>query len=102
MRRLAESAFELSAEMGAREAGGTSKVVDTKRLCVARIDQVPGPQEVALRRNNAHRRQFALIGGRGISDRPPRSGSMLDVRFRSVVRVAFDVEVGQDSVEPAG
>jgi hypothetical protein len=48
MGRLAESASELSAEMGAREAGRTSEVVDTKRLCVARIDQVPGPQEVTL------------------------------------------------------
>ena len=44
MRRLAENASELTTEMGARESGRTSEVADIKRLRVARIDQVPGPQ----------------------------------------------------------
>ena len=62
MRRLAEDASELAAEMGAREAGRASEVADVERLRVARIDQVPGPQQVTLRRNNTHQRQSALTG----------------------------------------
>ena len=71
MRRLAESASELTTEMRAREACGTSQVVDIEWLGVGRIDQVPGPQEVALGRNDAHRHQSA--GKRSRRSMPIRS-----------------------------
>jgi hypothetical protein len=54
MRRLAESTPELTAEMSAREAGRTSQVGDIEWLRVASVDQIPGPQQVTLRRNNTH------------------------------------------------
>jgi hypothetical protein len=57
MRRLAEGPPELTAEMRAREAGRTSQIGDTERLRVARVDQIPGPQQVTLSRHNTHRRE---------------------------------------------
>ena len=40
---LAESAPELTAEVGGRKARSASEVADIQRLRVASIDQVPGP-----------------------------------------------------------
>jgi hypothetical protein len=54
MRRLAEGTPELTAEMGARKAGRAGQVGDAERFRVAGIDQIPGPQQVTLRRNETH------------------------------------------------
>src|SRR3954451_12190568 len=54
VRRLAEGTPELAAEVGAREAGGAGEVVDAERLEVARVGQVPGPQEVPRGRGECH------------------------------------------------
>lgn len=54
MRRFAEGAPELTTEVGARKAGRPGQVVNAKRLRVACIDQIPGPQQVALSRNDMH------------------------------------------------
>ena len=47
VRRLAEGAPELAAEVGAREAGGAGHVLDAERLGVAGVGQVPGAQQMA-------------------------------------------------------
>ena len=54
MRRLAERAAELAAEVGAREAGGAGQVVDVERLEVARVGEVLGAQQVAGGRDEGH------------------------------------------------
>ena len=53
MRRLAERATELSAEVRAREARGLREIVDVERLEVARIGQVLGAQQVPIGRDEA-------------------------------------------------
>ena len=47
VRRLAEGAAELAAEVCAREAGGAGEVVDAERLGVPGVGQVLGAQQVA-------------------------------------------------------
>ena len=46
MRRLAEGAAELAAEVRAREAGGAGEVVDVERLEVPGVGEVLGAQQV--------------------------------------------------------
>ena len=58
MRRLAEGTPELTAEVGARKAGLACQVGDVERLRIAGIDQIPGPQQVTLRRNETHPDQY--------------------------------------------
>ena len=53
VRRLAEGAPELAAEVRAREAGRAGQVVDAERLEVARVGEVPGAQQVAGGRDEA-------------------------------------------------
>ena len=48
MRRLAEGAPELAAEVGPGKARGSGKIVDTQRLEVAGIREILGAQEVAV------------------------------------------------------
>ena len=55
VRRLAERAPELAAEMRAREPGRAGQVVHVERLEVPRVGQVLGAQKVASRRNEGHR-----------------------------------------------
>ena len=66
MRRLAEGAAELAAEVRAREAGSAGEVVDVERLDVPGVGEIPGPQEVARSWNEGHRHQ-----------RPPRSPELI-------------------------
>ena len=54
MRRLAEGASELPAEVRARETGGAGEVVDAERLEVARVGQVLGAQKMADGRDEEH------------------------------------------------
>lgn len=54
MRRLAEGTSELTAEMRGRKAGRPGQVGNGERLGVAGIDQIPGPQQVTLRRDETH------------------------------------------------
>ncbi len=61
MRRLAECAPELAAEVGARKTGGTSEIIDLERLRVRRVDEIASSQQVALRRNDVHRLQFTIV-----------------------------------------
>ena len=61
MRRLAERAPELSAEMSAREPGLGRKIGHAQRLGVASVDQVLRPEEMALRRNEPHRPSIATL-----------------------------------------
>ena len=58
MRRLAERPPELAAEVRARQAGGTSEVVDVKRLEVAGISEVLRTQKVAGGRDEGHAGQY--------------------------------------------
>ena len=46
MRRLAEGALELAAEVGAGEPGGAGHVLDADLIRVARVGEVPGPQQM--------------------------------------------------------
>ena len=55
VRRLAEGALELAAEVRAREPGGARQVVDVERLEVARVRQVLGAEQVAGGRDERHR-----------------------------------------------
>jgi hypothetical protein len=48
MRRLAEHTAELAAEVGTRKTGRASQIGDIERGRVTSIDQIPGPQEMAL------------------------------------------------------
>ena len=54
MRRLAERAPELAAEMSTREPGLGREIGNPKRLGVASVDQVSRPQEMALGRDEPH------------------------------------------------
>jgi hypothetical protein len=54
VRRLAEGAAELAAEMSAREAGGVRHVLDAQQLEVAGVDEVPGAQQVANSGDGTH------------------------------------------------
>ena len=54
MRRLAERAPELAAEVRAREAGGAGQIVDAERLEVAGVGEVLGAQQMAGGRNERH------------------------------------------------
>jgi hypothetical protein len=54
VRRLAEGAAELAAEVGAREAGRAGEVVHVERLEVARVREVLGAQQMAGRRDEGH------------------------------------------------
>ena len=58
VRRLAEGAAELAAEVGAREAGGAGEVVDVERLGVAGVGEVLGAQQVAGGRDEGHAGQY--------------------------------------------
>ena len=55
MRRLAEGAAKLTAEVRAREAGGAGEILDAERLAVAAVGQVFGAQQVADGRDEEHR-----------------------------------------------
>ena len=55
MRRLAERARELAAEMRARQPRRGGQVVDGQRFEVARVGQVAGAQQVALGWGERHR-----------------------------------------------
>ena len=55
VRRLAERAPELAAEVGAREARAAGEVVDVERLEVARVGEVLGAKQVAYGRREDHR-----------------------------------------------
>ena len=65
MRRLAEGAPELAAEVRAREPGGAGEVVDLERLEVARVGQVLGAQQMAGGRDEEHLDNL-LIEPRGL------------------------------------
>ena len=52
VRRLAERAPELAAEVRGRRAGGAGEVGDGERLEVAAVGQVLGPQEMTNRRSH--------------------------------------------------
>jgi hypothetical protein len=54
VRRLAESAPELAAEVTAREASGTSKIIDTQRLEVAGVREISCAQEMPDRGDGTH------------------------------------------------
>lgn len=54
MRRLAECAPELTAEVGAGEPGGPGQVADVKPLEVASVGKVLGAQEVPGGWNEGH------------------------------------------------
>ncbi len=54
MRRLAEGAAELAAEVCARKAGGSGQVVDTEWLGVPGVGQVLGAEQVAGGRDEEH------------------------------------------------
>ena len=56
VRRLAERAAELAAEVGARQARGSGQVVHVQRLEVAGVGQVLGAQQVAGGREEGHER----------------------------------------------
>ena len=58
MRRLAEGAPELAAEVGAREARRPGQVVDPERLEVAGVGQVLGAQQMAGGRDERHPRSL--------------------------------------------
>ena len=63
MRRLAEGAAELAAEVGAREARGAAAISSTpERLDVAGVGQVLGAQQVPGGRDERHRSQSRLAG----------------------------------------
>src|SRR5215218_1036002 len=51
---LAEGAAELAAEVGLREPGGAGEILDLKRLVIARVGQVLGPEEMAGGRYESH------------------------------------------------
>ena len=55
VRRLAERAPELAAEVRARQAGRAGQVVDAERLEVAGVGEVLGAQQVAGGRDERHR-----------------------------------------------
>ena len=73
VRRLAERAPELAAEVRAREAGGAGHVVDAERLEVAGVGEVLGAQQVAGGRDECHRGQYRLdpVPARKSSRRSP-------------------------------
>ena len=47
VRRLAEGAAKLAAEVGARKPGRPGEVIDTQRLTVAGVGEVPGAEQMA-------------------------------------------------------
>ena len=59
MRRLAEGAAELAAEVGRREPGGAGEVFDAQGLEVAGVGQVLCAQEMAGGRDEAHAAEIA-------------------------------------------
>jgi hypothetical protein len=54
VRRLAEGAPELAAEVRTREACGAREVVDAQRLRVAGVGEILRPEQVPRRRNEVH------------------------------------------------
>ena len=54
VRRLAERAAELTAEVGRGEVGGLRERRDVERLAVARVDDVLRAQQVSLGRDRLH------------------------------------------------
>jgi len=54
VRRLAEGATELAAEVSARKAGGTGEILDTQRLEVAGVGEIPRAQQMADGRHEKH------------------------------------------------
>src|SRR5205085_4241775 len=60
VRRLAERAAKLAAEVGTREAGTVREVVYSEWLCVACIGKVPGPQQMAFGRGEDHASSIAV------------------------------------------
>ena len=73
MRRLAELATELAAEVRARKAGGACHVIDVERLEVAGVGEVLGAQEMPGGRGEHHPRQYRSGGvqGRRVGGLPP-------------------------------
>jgi peptidyl-prolyl cis-trans isomerase B (cyclophilin B) len=70
VRRLPEGAPKLTAEVRSREPRGAGEIVNQQRLEVARVGEVLRSQEVAGRRDERHRGQYAeprssLDEGRG-------------------------------------
>src|SRR3954447_7701489 len=58
MRGLAEHARELATEMGSRQTGGSSEIVDTELITVRAVDQILRAQQMTLWRVDAHPRQY--------------------------------------------
>jgi hypothetical protein len=63
VRRLAEGAAELAAEVRAREAGGAGHVVDAERLGVPGVGQVLGAQKMASGRDEGHAGEVSRVRG---------------------------------------
>ena len=80
MRRLPEHTAELATEVGARKAGRASQVADIERIRVTSIDQIPGPQQVTLRRHNLHARSIATCGS--------QTGNLTRIRAGDRVTIA--------------
>src|SRR5204863_9260724 len=73
VRRLAERAAELAAEVGTRETGRAGQVVHAERVGVASIGEVLCTQQVAGGGNEGHARSIAAwgsVGLEGIEIRP--------------------------------
>jgi hypothetical protein len=58
VRRLAERAAELAAEVGAGKARGTRQVAHIEGLEVTRVREIPGAQQMARRRSESHARHY--------------------------------------------
>ena len=64
VRRLAEGALELAAEVRARQPGGARQVVDVERLEVAGVGEVLGAEQVTGGRDERHRLSIDDMGER--------------------------------------
>src|SRR3954468_9597513 len=62
MRRLAERAPELAAEVRLRQSRGGREVVDLERIAVAGVGEVLGAQQVACRRDWVHPAHACSMG----------------------------------------
>ena len=75
VRRLAERAPELAAEVGPRQAGRAREVVDIEGLEVARVGQVLGAQQMAFGRDEGHLAQYRARGGASVPAMIARRGA---------------------------
>ena len=112
VRRLAERAPELAAEVRAREAGGGGHVVDVERVEEARVGEVLGAQQVAggrcvghvsASRRAGHRRGVpgSPIARRSWVPRPSTRSPSRDLDLEAQLAPVGDLEQPRDAVHSA-